>query len=56
MPEETSRPVEPSISGLVAVGIGIALALVALFLPKLDFRTHLQSTAFNYGDLRTVAH
>jgi hypothetical protein len=45
----------PSILGLVAVGIGIALALVSLFLPKLEVDTHLQSTGINYGDLGTVA-
>jgi hypothetical protein len=52
---ESSKTVAPTILGLVTVGIGVALALVALFLPKLEVDTHLQSTGFNYGDLGTVA-
>lgn len=40
MSEENSKTVRPSILGLVTVGIGIALALVALFLPKLEVDTH----------------
>jgi hypothetical protein len=40
--------------GLVALGIGIALALAALFLPKLEVETHLRSTGINYGNLGTV--
>jgi hypothetical protein len=55
MSEENSKTVRPSILGLVTVGIGIALALVALFLPKLEVDTHLQSTGIRYGDLGTVA-
>src|ERR1700733_8102082 len=55
MSEENSKTVRPSILGLVTVGIGIALALVALFLPKLEVHTHLRSTGINYGELGTVA-
>lgn len=54
MPEENPKSVGPSILGLVAVGVGTTLALVALFLPKLEVHTHLQSTGINYGDLGTV--
>ena len=55
MIEANSKTVGPSILGLVTVGIGIALALVGLFLPKLEVATHLQSTGINYGSLGTVA-
>lgn len=54
MSEENLKTVGPTILGLVTVGIGIALALAALFLPKLEVQTHLQSTGINYGDLGTV--
>lgn len=55
MSEENSRTPGPSILGLVMLGIGISLALVALSLPKLEVDTHLRSTGINSGDLGTVA-
>ncbi len=53
--EQDSKSVPPNILGLVTLGVGIALALVALFLPKLEVQTHLHSTGINYGNLGTVA-
>lgn len=55
MSEGNSKTVGPSVLGLVMLGLGIALALVALFLPKLEVDTHLHSTGIDYGDLGTVA-
>jgi|GEM_PF-7023799 len=55
MVQENPKTAGPSISGLVTLGIGIALALVALFLPRLEVDTHLQATGLDYGDLGTVA-
>lgn len=55
MSEESPEAVGPSILGVVMLGIGISLALVALFLPKLQVDTHLQHTGINYGSLGTVA-
>lgn len=55
MSEENPKAVGSSTLGLVTLGIGIALALAALFLPKLQVDTHLHSTGINYGDLGTVA-
>jgi len=54
MSEESSNTGGPNILGLVMLGIGISLALVGLFLPKLQVDTHLQSTGLDYGSLGTV--